>query len=123
VAEQWRRGLGSSDSGENRGGAQQCAARVASMCPREDARWVPGLGEPAEGRARRWPRLRLLRRAGMSAKARSGGGVLHNPVGTSSKLRLGGRPRRRRDSAAQCGGSRGSACSGEPAVRPGQQAA
>jgi hypothetical protein len=40
-------------------------------------------------------------------------GVLHNPVGTGLKLRLGGRPRRRRDSAAQCGGSRWSACSGE----------
>jgi hypothetical protein len=40
-------------------------------------------------------------------------GVLHNPVGSGLKLRLGGRPRRCRDSAAQCGGSRWSACSGE----------
>jgi hypothetical protein len=54
AAEQWRRGRGSSDSGEKRGGSQQCAARVASMCPREGARWVPELGEPSEGRARRW---------------------------------------------------------------------
>jgi hypothetical protein len=71
-----------------------------------------------DGGVRRWPRLHLLQRVGASAKARSGGGVLHNPVGTDLILGLGGRPRRRRDSAAQCGGSRGSACSGEPAVRP-----
>jgi hypothetical protein len=45
AAEQWQRGRGSSDSGEKRGGAQQCAARVASMFPRGGARWVPGLGE------------------------------------------------------------------------------
>jgi hypothetical protein len=32
AAEQWRRGRGSSDFGEKRGGAQQCVARVASMC-------------------------------------------------------------------------------------------
>jgi hypothetical protein len=32
AAEQWRRGRGSSDSGEKRGRVQQCAARVASMC-------------------------------------------------------------------------------------------
>jgi hypothetical protein len=51
--EQWRRGHGSSDSGEKRGGAQHCAARVASMCPREGARWIPGLEEPAEERVRR----------------------------------------------------------------------
>jgi hypothetical protein len=76
------------------------------------------------GGVRRWPRIRFLRRAGTSAMARSGGGALHNPVGTGLNLGLGGRPRRRRGSAAQyCGGSRGSACSGEPAVRPRQQAA
>jgi hypothetical protein len=51
AAGQWRRGRGSSDSGETRGGAQQCAARVASTCPREGARWVSGLGAPAERRA------------------------------------------------------------------------
>jgi hypothetical protein len=50
--EQWRCGRGSSDSGENRDETQQCAPRVASMCPREGARWVPGLGELAEARAR-----------------------------------------------------------------------
>jgi hypothetical protein len=54
AAERWRRGRRSSDSGEKRGEAQQCAAWVASMCPRDGARWVPGLGEPAEERARRW---------------------------------------------------------------------
>jgi hypothetical protein len=48
VTEQWQRDRGSSDSGDKRGGVQQCAARVASMCPRGGARWVPGLGEPAE---------------------------------------------------------------------------
>jgi hypothetical protein len=53
AAEQWRHDRGSSDSGENRDGSELCAARVASMCPREGARWVPGLGEQAEGRAQR----------------------------------------------------------------------
>jgi hypothetical protein len=52
--EQKQHGRGGSDGGEDRGGAQQCVARVASMCPREGARWVPGLGESAEGRARQW---------------------------------------------------------------------
>jgi hypothetical protein len=54
AAEQKRRGRGGSDGGEDRGGAQQCVARVASMCPRGGARWVPGLGESAERRARQW---------------------------------------------------------------------
>jgi hypothetical protein len=54
AAEQWQRNRRSSDSGEKRGGAQQCAARVASMWPRECARWVPGLGESAEERVRWW---------------------------------------------------------------------
>jgi hypothetical protein len=54
VAEQWQRGRRSSDSGDKRGGAQQCAAQVASMCPRGDARRVPGLenrrrSEPGDG--------------------------------------------------------------------------
>jgi hypothetical protein len=59
--EQLQRGRGSTDSGEKRGGAQQCASRVAIRCPRGGARWVSGLGAPAEGRAwqclpggRRW---------------------------------------------------------------------
>jgi hypothetical protein len=51
AAEQWRRGRGSSDSSEDRGGAEQGVALVAPRCPREVARRVPGLGEPAEGRA------------------------------------------------------------------------
>jgi hypothetical protein len=42
------------DGIEDRGGAQQCVARAASMCPREGARWVPGLGGSAEERARQW---------------------------------------------------------------------
>jgi hypothetical protein len=54
AAEQKRRGRGGSVGGEDRGVAQQCVARVASMCPREGARWVPGLGGSAEGRARQW---------------------------------------------------------------------
>jgi hypothetical protein len=52
AAEQRWRGRGGSDGGEDRGGAQQCVARSASMWPREGARWVPGLGGSAEGRAR-----------------------------------------------------------------------
>jgi hypothetical protein len=54
AAEQKRRGHGGSDGGEDRGGAQQCVAQVASMCPRGGARWVPGHRESAEGRARQW---------------------------------------------------------------------
>jgi hypothetical protein len=54
AAEQRRRGRGGSDGGEDRGGAQQCVAWEASMWPREGARWVPGLGGSAEGRARQW---------------------------------------------------------------------
>jgi hypothetical protein len=54
AAEQKRRGRRGSDGSEDRGGAQHCVARVASMCPREGARWVPGLGGSAEGRARQW---------------------------------------------------------------------
>jgi hypothetical protein len=73
AVEQWRRGRGSSDSGEKRGAAEQCAARVASMCPREGARWIPGLREPAEERVRRWlpggrPQELGLRRAGRSVR-------------------------------------------------------
>jgi hypothetical protein len=49
ATEQRRRGRGGSDGGEDRGGAQQCVAQVASKCPRGGARWVPGLGETAEG--------------------------------------------------------------------------
>jgi hypothetical protein len=52
-AEQRRRGRGGSDSGEVRDGARQCVALVAPRCHREGARWVAGLGEPAERRARR----------------------------------------------------------------------
>jgi hypothetical protein len=54
AAEQRRRGRGGSDGGEDRDGARQCVALVAPRCPREGARWVAGLGEPAERRARRW---------------------------------------------------------------------
>jgi hypothetical protein len=35
VAEQRWRDRGGSDGSEDRGGAQQCVARAASMCPRE----------------------------------------------------------------------------------------
>jgi hypothetical protein len=49
AAELRQRGRGGSDDGEDRGGAQQCVARAASMYPREGARWVPGLGGSAEG--------------------------------------------------------------------------
>jgi hypothetical protein len=56
VAGEWRRrrGRGGSDSGEDRGGAQQCVAQEASRWPREGARWVTGRGGSAEGRARQW---------------------------------------------------------------------
>jgi hypothetical protein len=53
TAEQRRRGRGGSDDGEVRDGARQCVALVAPRCPWEGARWVVGLGEPAERRARR----------------------------------------------------------------------
>jgi hypothetical protein len=46
---QKRRGCGSSDSGEERGDAQQCAAPRASTWPREDTRQVTGCGGSAEG--------------------------------------------------------------------------
>jgi hypothetical protein len=51
---QRRCGRGSSDGGEGRGDAQQCAAPGASMWPREDARQVTGRGESAEGQAHWW---------------------------------------------------------------------
>jgi hypothetical protein len=53
AAQRWS-DRGSSDGGEERGGAQQCAAPGASRWPREDARQVTGRGGSAEGRARRW---------------------------------------------------------------------
>jgi hypothetical protein len=53
AAEQRRRGRGRSDGGEDRDGARQCVDLVAPRCPREGARWVAGLGEPAERRAQR----------------------------------------------------------------------
>jgi hypothetical protein len=53
VAEQWRRGRGSLDSGENRGGTQQCAARVASMSPSGGPGRVGWLGAQAGSGARR----------------------------------------------------------------------
>jgi hypothetical protein len=54
AAEQRRGGRGGSDGGEDRGVAQHCVAREASMWPREGATGVPGLGGSAEGRARQW---------------------------------------------------------------------
>jgi hypothetical protein len=45
---------GGAKSGEVTGGAGQCDAHRASRCPRGGARWVPGLGEQAEVRARQW---------------------------------------------------------------------
>jgi hypothetical protein len=53
AAQQRRHGRGSSDGGEDRDGARQCVALVPPRCPRGGARWVAGLGEPAERRARR----------------------------------------------------------------------
>jgi hypothetical protein len=49
-AEQRRRARGNSDGGEGKDWAQPRVAREASMWPREDARWLPGLGGSAEGR-------------------------------------------------------------------------
>jgi hypothetical protein len=43
-----------SDSGEGRSDADECVAWLGPRCPREGARWVPGLGEQAEVRARQW---------------------------------------------------------------------
>jgi hypothetical protein len=42
------------DSGEDRSDADECVAQLGPRCPREGARWVPGLGEQAEVRARQW---------------------------------------------------------------------
>jgi hypothetical protein len=42
-----------------------------------------------DGGVRRWPRVLLLRRAGMSAKARSSSGVLHDSVGTDFEPLVG----------------------------------
>jgi hypothetical protein len=54
AAGQGQHGRGSTKSGEGTGLAEQCAAHRASRCPREGARRVHWLGEPAEGRARQW---------------------------------------------------------------------
>jgi hypothetical protein len=54
AAQQRRRDRRSSDDGEDRGSARECVALVAPRCPREGARWVAGLGEPAEERAWLW---------------------------------------------------------------------
>jgi hypothetical protein len=43
-----------SDSGKSRSDDDECVARLGPRCPREDARWVPGLGEQAVVRARQW---------------------------------------------------------------------
>jgi hypothetical protein len=43
-----------SDSGEGRSNADECVAQLGPRCPRKGARWVPGLGEQAEVRARQW---------------------------------------------------------------------
>jgi hypothetical protein len=53
AAEQRRRDCRSSDGVEDRDGVRQCVALVAPRCPREGARWVTRLGEPAERQARR----------------------------------------------------------------------
>jgi hypothetical protein len=49
AAEQRRRGRGGSDGGADRGRAQQCVARAASMCPREGARGSLGLENRRRG--------------------------------------------------------------------------
>jgi hypothetical protein len=54
AAAQRRCGRGSSDGGEERGDAQQCAMRGPFMWPGEDARQVTGRGGSEEGRARQW---------------------------------------------------------------------
>jgi hypothetical protein len=48
-----QRACGNSDGGEGKDWAQPRAAQEASMCPREDARWLPGLAGSAKGRVRR----------------------------------------------------------------------
>jgi hypothetical protein len=44
-----RRDRGGSDDGEDRGGAQKCVARAASICPREGARGSLGLENRRRG--------------------------------------------------------------------------
>jgi hypothetical protein len=53
AAEQLRYGRGCSDFGEDRGGADQCAARVAPMWPSGGARMVGWLRDQVEGGAHR----------------------------------------------------------------------
>jgi hypothetical protein len=53
AADQWWRGRGRSNSGEDRGGAGQRVARVASQGPRERTEAVGWLGDRAGSRARR----------------------------------------------------------------------
>jgi hypothetical protein len=54
AADRWWRGRGHSNYGEDRGGAGQRVARVASLGPRGCAEMVGWLGDRAKGRARRW---------------------------------------------------------------------
>jgi hypothetical protein len=82
AADQWWRGRGRSNSGEDRGGTGQRVARTASRGPRERAEAVGWLGDRAGSRARRWlpggGRGRshsgeLASRAGQQASARATG--------------------------------------------------
>jgi hypothetical protein len=54
AADRWWRDRGHSNSGEDRGGASQRVARVASLGPRGCAETVGWLGDRAGSRARRW---------------------------------------------------------------------
>jgi hypothetical protein len=54
VTSRWWRGRGHSNSGEDRGGAGQCVARLASLGPSRCAEMVGWLGDRTEGGARRW---------------------------------------------------------------------
>jgi hypothetical protein len=83
AADQWWRGRGHSNSGEDRGETGQRVAQVASRGPRERAETVGWLGDRVGSRARRWlpggGRGRnhsgeLAARAGQQASAGATGG-------------------------------------------------
>jgi hypothetical protein len=92
AAAQRRCGRGSSDGGEERGDAQQCAAPGTSMWPREDARRVTGRGGSVGGASsavavRRQPRKLGLKRVGSLGRPTR---ALGGRVGTRGELGVTG---------------------------------
>jgi hypothetical protein len=114
AADQWWCGRGRSNSSEDRGGAGQRVARVASWGPRERAEAVGWLGDRAGSRARR--RLpgggrgrnhsgELAARADQQARAGAIGGPKGVGSGTCWRGKAGGGGVHREASMADGGGS------------------